>query len=669
MQKFTLRFICLFICGIVIKQYVYNQSIPELVWKEGVAYMQEGDYLRGLEQMEKYLEFSPLNQYALYNRGICRFQLGDQSGSCQDIEAAIALGFKKNKKFHSYFCDQDFRLKFLQKQFYKDVDLKPENGLRPVYTRADTLRGALRPERSCFDVFFYNLTVRIDPGNKSIKGKNEIWFKGIHSGRVIQIDLFDDFTITLIKMDGQELDYRREHQALFVQLPEEIQPDKEYKMIIEYAGKPMVASNAPWDGGFVWKRDKKLNKWAGVACEQLGASCWWPNKDHLTDRPDSMQINMEVPEKFQAVCNGRLRDIVELNDRYRRFEWFVGYPINNYNVTFYMGQYVEFTDTIRWEGKDLVARYHVMPYNLDKAREHFKQAHDVVNYYNTAFGPFPFWKDDFRMVESPYEGMEHQTAIAYGAAYDNQKNAITYVNKSFDYIIVHEAAHEWWGNSVGVGDMADIWLHEGFATYAEYMFLEHMLGYEVSMEEINNHNSYIFNVWPLVQNRDVNEDAFASNDVYTKGAALLNCLRATMDNDSVFKKMLRDFHLAYRDSIIDSDCFINYVNHYTQHEYSPLFNKFLYETDLPVLEYSYHRQDSNIVFKYKWLEVEPDFEMPFSIKSIDSDKGIRLMASTVEQETILHDVESFIFYQPTQSASGCPPNGLTYFWTRKADFK
>jgi aminopeptidase N len=669
MSRFSIRFLTLFplfLCGQLI---LSGQSIPEKIWEEGITFMKKGDYLRGIEKMEQFLEYVPLSQYALYNRGICRLRLGDQRGCCQDIEKAKALGFDKNNKLYGYFCDPEFRLSLMQKQFYKDIKLDEENGLRPVYTRADSLRGALRPERTCFDVFFYNLTVRIDPRKKSIRGKNEIWFKGIHTSRELQLDLFSNFQIIKIEMDGQPLSYRRDHQALFIRVPEEIKPSKDYMITVEYEGKPGIAPNPPWDGGFVWKRDKKLNRWAGVACEQLGASSWWPNKDHLSDRPDSMGINLEVPEKFQAVCNGRLRKIVDAGNKFKRYEWFVNYPINNYNVTFYMGKYIEFTDTIYWKDEKLIARYHVMPYNLDKAKEHFKQVREVINFYNNAFGPFPFWEDNFRMVESPYEGMEHQTAIAYGAAYDNKKNSITYVSKEFDYIIVHEAAHEWWGNSVTAADMADIWLHEGFATYAEYLFIEHMLGYEASMEEVNNHYSYIFNIWPLVQNRNVNEDAFASNDVYTKGATLLHCLRSTLDNDSLFRNMLHDFQMTYRDSVIDSDCFIDYVNLYTQKDFSSLFSKFLYNTDLPVLQYTYEHQGTDLLLRYKWIEVVPDFIMPFAVKPIDADEGLRFVATTQEQETVIKDAESFYFYQPGQSPAGCPHNGLTYYWTRNAETK
>jgi len=447
-------------------------------------------------------------------------------------------------------------------------------------------------------------------------------------------------------------------------LPDTIVPGKNYKITIEYEGRPASAPNPPWDGGFVWSRDKRMNRWIGVACEQFGASSWWPNKDHLTEKPDSMAINIEVPEKYNAISNGRLRNIVKVNKDYLRYEWFVDYPINNYNVTFYMGKYVEFTDTLKYSDKDLIMRYNVLPYHLDKAKEHFKQANDVISYYNEAFGPFPFWKDNFRMVESPYEGMEHQTAIAYGNNFNNEKNSKEYINRKFDYIIVHEAAHEWWGNAVTAGDMADIWLHEGFATYSEMLFIEHIIGHNAYIEEIHNYMSYIYNVWPLVQNRDVNENSFASNDVYTKGAILLHSLRATLDNDSLFKKMMYDFNLDNRFKVITTDDFIHFVNSYTGLNFTPLFDKYLYDTKIPVLSYSYKRDSNNLILKYKWIDVEDGFVMPFSIETIEGKNDIRLVGKTEEQEIVLDDTKSFVFFNYLKSAKNCPHNGLTYYWTR-----
>jgi aminopeptidase N len=636
----------------------------KVAWNEGVEYMQRGDYLRGLERLNEILIEFPDNIEALHNRSICLRYLGDIEGSCVDIHQIHTLKPIHKLKISDLYCNQDFKIELLTRQYYRGTKIYPELGYRPKYSMADTLRGALRLERNCYDVIFYNLTIRILPFKKRIEGTNEIWFKGVKNSKIIQVDLFENFTVNRIVQNGKDLKFWREFQAIFIELPDTIVPGLNYKLTIEYSGKPLVAPHAPWDGGFVWAHDKKLNRWAGVACEQLGASSWWPNKDHLSDKPDSMAINFEVPEKYQAISNGRLRDIVLLKDGFTRYEWFVDYPINNYNVTFYMGKYTEFTDTLNYSGKNLVMRYHVLPYHLDKARVHFRQAKDVISFYNDSFGPFPFWKDDFRMVESPYEGMEHQTAIAYGNAFSNKKNSVEYINNQFDYIIVHEAAHEWWGNAVAAGDMADIWLHEGFATYTEFLFIEHTLGYNASMEEVQNYMQYIYNVWPLVQNRNVNENTFASNDVYTKGATLLHCLRATMDNDSLFKKMLYDFNMDHRFKIVTSSDFIQYVNNYAGINLTPLFNKFLYDSRIPVLSYNYKRKGTDLVLKYKWTEVEDGFTMPFSIETISNKDAIRLVATTQEQEITLKNTESFTFFNLMKSVINCPHNGLTYFWTK-----
>jgi aminopeptidase N len=638
-------------------------SESDSIWNKGVKLMEEGDFLGGLEKMNDLLDMIPFSPSALYNRGICLQNLGDIQGSCNDFRKAQDFGLNFNGKIIDIFCDDETKLERLEKQYYKNIKLYQDLGYRPVYTTADTLRGALRLERTCYDVFFYNLTVKILPAKKRIIGKNEIWFKGVQKSKVIQVDLFDNFIIHKISADNRELKYKRKYQALFIEMPDTIQPGNNYIITIEYSGKPIIAPNPPWDGGFVWSRDKRLNRWDGVACEYLGASSWWPNKDHLSEKPDSMSINIEVPKRFKAVSNGKLRKVVSAGKRYLRYEWFVDYPINNYNATFYMGKYKEYTDTLNWQGKNLVMRYDVMPYHLEKAKVHFAQARDVVSFYNDAFGPFPFWNDNYRMVESPFEGMEHQTAIAYGESFDNKKNAMTYVSKKFDYIIVHETAHEWWGNAVAAGDMADIWIQEGFATYSEILFLEHMLGYDKSMLEVYNHMQYIYNVWPLVQNRNVNENSFASNDVYTKGAILLQCLRCAINNDSLFLQMLHDFNMEFRYKVVSTSDFINYVNKYTSQDYSAFFDKYLYETDLPVLEYTYEKKDSVMVIKYQWTGVKDGFKMPFSIESFGDKKSYRIEATTTVQEMVLEKCRSIAFFNLMKLPENCPHNGLTYYWT------
>ena len=641
-----------------------SQTDAASVWNDGIEFMQKKDFLRGMEKMNEYLLNNfPDSKVAYYNRGVCKFNLADQQGACLDWTEAQRLGQKMNKKAYEFLCDSTFKEKELKKEFYPHDQLYPKLGYRPKYTRADTLRGALRPERTCFDVYFYDLTVRIFPAAKTIAGENEIWFHGVHESKEIQLDLFSNYAIRQVAMDGKELKYRREYNAIFITIPGKVEPGKDYKLTVAYSGKPRSAPNPPWDGGFVWSHDKHLHRWDGVACEQLGASSWWPVKDHLSDRPDSMAINIEVPSRYGVVCNGRLRGTEKEDHNYTQYKWFVDYPINSYNVTFYMGKYVQFTDTIPLHDTFLIAKYNVLPWHLKKAKEQFKQARKVVAFYSDAYGPYPFRNDNFGMVESPYEGMEHQNAIAYGDAFSNKKNSMTYLNKSFDYIIVHEAAHEWWGNSVTASDMADIWIHEGFATYSEMLFLEYELGYDKSIAELNNGMQYIFNFWPVVQNRDVNENSFASNDCYFKGAALLEALRATMNNDTLFKSMLHDFQLAYRDSTVTTNDFINYVTQYSGHDYSPLFAVFLYQTKLPTLTYSYTRKDDDMVLHYRWTNVGKGFEMPFAIRLLDSKESLRLLGTDQEQEIVLHNASSFAFYNYMHSTEGIPHNGLTYYWT------
>jgi aminopeptidase N len=479
--------------------------------------------------------------------------------------------------------------------------------------------------------------------------------------RRIQVDLFDNFEITAITWEGQTLPWYREFNAVFIDFPRQLNTGESQYISITYRGKPVKAPDPPWDGGFVWQRDKNRDLWLGVACEHLGASSWWPTKDHMTDKPDSMQITLEVPRGYEAISNGNLLKKEAADSRFDRFTWFVHYPINNYNITFYVGKYTAFIDTLI-QGKDtLRLDYNVLTDNLEIAREHFRQTHEIIAFYNEAFGFYPFPKDGFGLVESSYEGMEHQSAIAYGNNFG--KDTEVYRNQVYDYIIVHEAAHEWWGNSVTACDMADIWIHEGFATYAECLFLENKLGREEYLYELSDKSRYIFNVWPLVQNRDVNENTFASNDVYNKGAMLLHCLRCTINNDSVFFGLLRDFCVSNRYKTISTDDFINFVNRYTGSDYTAFFRIFLYDTRLPVLSYKYVFDNGDLMLRYRWTGVEDGFVMPFGIQT-DRKESLRLLANNLWQEVRLPDAQWFNFYNLWNGYAGSKDNSYTYFHTR-----
>lgn len=648
-------FLVLWICY---SMGIQAQNIDS-IWEKSIEKFSTKDFHGMIEDMNTLTDHKPDFHAPIYNRGISKLMLGDTEGACSDMKLARSMGMTDHTEYIDYVCDNEIIRESMIQSYYGNTTVYPEQGYRPLYTRADSLRGALRYERTCFNVFFYDLSVKIIPKRKRVAGTNRIYFHVVHSCRRIQIDLFNNMKIKNITWNGRKLNYVREYDAVFIEFPEYLKSGEDHCITIEYHGKPVIAANPPWEGGFVWERDQDHNFWAGVACEHLGASCWWPNKDHLTDKPDSMRISLDVPHGYQSVSNGNLRNIVPAGKKYDRFTWFVSYPINNYNVTFYLGKFESFQD-ILITGKDtLMLSYYVLPHNLDKAREHFIQTRDILRFFIDVFGDYPFERDGFALVESPYEGMEHQSAIAYGNEYENNG----YRNNLYDYIIVHEAAHEWWGNSVSAGDMADAWIHEGFATYAEYIFLEHRLGKGEYFYELNENTHFIFNIWPMVQNRNVNENTFASNDIYNKGAMMLHCLRCNLNNDSLFFKILKDFAVFKRYQVVTTDDFISFVNQYTKRDYRPFFNKFLYDTSLPVLLYTYRTEQGNLIIRYKWTNVENGFIMPVGIET-DQKETIRMEATTDWKELHISGASWFNFFNIWRGYEGCPENAYTYYQTK-----
>ncbi len=646
----------------IIYNCILTAGEPDSIWIEGLNSISRENYHGVITGMTDYLQVNPDNATAVYNRGLARLKLGDVDNACRDFLKAESIGLARHASLIKYYCDPSYKLKFLKKYYYNNEELSVENGYRPAYTRADTLRGALRHERNCFDVYYYDLTVRIIPGARQIKGHNNIYFMVMDTSHSVQIDLFDNYKIDKITWNGQELHFKREFNAIFVRFPDMLKPGERHIITVEYYGKPGKAADPPWKGGFVWKRDKRHNRWIAVACEHLGASSWWPNKDHLSDEPDSMTISIEVPENYRAISNGNLKSVEKAGKSYNRFIWFVSYPINNYNVTFYIGKYTQLNDTLILGNNTLQIKYYVMPYNFEKAEQHFEQTHEVIRFYCEVFGKYPFLRDGFSLVESPYAGMEHQTAIAYGNSYSNDKNDHAYRNKQYDYIIVHETAHEWWGNSVSAGDMADVWIHEGFATYAELLFIEYIFGKEEYLHEIRNKSFYIQNFWPMVQNRNVNENSFAGNDIYNKGAIMLHSLRCTINNDSLFFKIIKDFYIQNCYKIVDTDDFIELVNRKTKKDYNAFFNKYLYDSRLPVLEYSFRKNSDDLVFAFKWTGVEDGFEMPFCIET-DKRKSVRFIGTTRQQEILLENTSWFNFFNKWNDPEGVKDNSYTFFWT------
>ncbi len=482
------------------------------------------------------------------------------------------------------------------------------------YSSAEILRGKLRPERTCYDVNFYNLNIAIDLEKHSIAGYNEIHFTATTDFQKMQIDLFENMHISKITYFGRILRFNRIENAVFIDIPYQKKGMKN-AIKVYYDGKPTVAKRAPWDGGFVWTSHSKNNDpWVGVACEGTGASLWWPNKDHLSDEPDSMAINITIPNGLFCVSNGTLRSTEPVDTTQTTFHWFVSYPINNYNVTLNIANYTHFSDTyIAKDGDSLALDYYVLPENLTKAKKQFAQVQDVLACYEYYFGKYPFWKDGYALVDTPYLGMEHQGAIAYGNKYMEGYLGNSPLDMHWDYIIVHESGHEYWGNSISCNDHAEMWLHESFTTYMEALFVEYMYDYPKAIAYLEEQKRNIYNISPLIGPMDVNYDGWVGSDIYYKGAWILHTLRNVFNDDEKWFKFLKSFYQKHKISNITTLDFIQAASDAIQHDLTPFFNQYLYQKNPPTLVYSIQKKRKKLILNYYWKDVVEGFDMPIKV--------------------------------------------------------
>ncbi len=511
------------------------------------------------------------------------------------------------------------------------------------FTRADTLRGSLRPERTCYDVHYYGLQLRVDTRKKMIRGEVEIAFTTVADFQRLQIDLFENMTIDRIVMGKQELSYQREYNAVFVDFPTLQKAGSMGSFTVHYYGKPTVASNAPWDGGFVWSEDKRGRDWIAVACEGDGASLWWPNKDHLSDEPDSMLISLTVPSDLMAVANGNLRK-VDKEDKYTRYDWFVSYPIDNYNVTLNIGHYTHFADEYHAaDGNILALDYYVLDYNEDRAGEHFQQVHSVLACYEKYLDKYPFWEDGFALVETPYLGMEHQSAIAYGNQYmRGYLGGMIPNDMDWDYIIVHETGHEYFGNSIGVADLAEMWIQESFTTYLEAVYVEYTMSYEDAIRYLVKQQLYIYNQEPIIGPAGVNWEDWGGSDHYFKGAWVLHTLRNAIGDDEKWWAIFKGFYQKHALSLVTTQDFIDYVNEATGKDWQPFFQQYLHYPQPPVLEYQLKQQGKKLQVSYRWAADVAGFNMPILLGN--KEKMIRVNPSTSKwQETTLFNTNASDF--------------------------
>jgi len=479
-------------------------------------------------------------------------------------------------------------------------------------SRQDTLRGSITPERAWWDLTYYHLDIKVEPDKKYISGSNTVGYKVLESNKVMQIDLQKPMNITSITSKNKELKFTREGNAYFVELRKKQKKGDVNYIKINYEGFPKEAIRAPWDGGLSWKKDENDNHFIATSCQGLGASVWWPNKDHMYDEVDSMLISVNVPKNLTNVSNGRLKKITELDDDTRTFDWFVTNPINNYGVNINIGDYVNFSEVYKGEKGDLDIDNYVLSYNLEKAKEQFKQVPMMIEAFEHWFGPYPFYEDSFKMVEVPYLGMEHQSSITYGNKFQNG-----YLGRDlsgsgwglkFDYIIIHEGGHEWFANNITYKDVADMWVHEGFTCYSENLYVDYFFGKEASAEYVIGTRRGISNKKPIIGQYDVNREG--SGDMYSKGANLLHTIRQLTNNDELWRQTLRGLNEEFYHSTVTTKEIEEYISNSIKIDLSRVFDQYLRDYRIPVFEY----EINNGILSYRWNDVIEGFDMPIEVK-------------------------------------------------------
>lgn len=493
------------------------------------------------------------------------------------------------------------------------------------FTRRDSLQGSLRPERTCFDVLRYDLNLTIEPEYKTVKGYNDITFKVIEKTQKIQLDLFENMVVDSIIFNEKKLQYKREFDAVFISFPSELTLNSEQKIRFYYNGNPLVAKRAPWDGGFVWKKDSNGNDFVGVAVQGTGASLWYPVKDHQTDEPDrGASVKVAVPNGLMNVSNGKFLGNENLNNGFTRWDWEVKNPINNYNIVINIGDYVNIHEKL----DNLDLDYYVLAENEAVARKHFEEVMPMMECFQQKFGTYPFANDGYKLVETPYLGMEHQSAVAYGNKYTKgylgNDMTGTGIGLEFDFIIIHETGHEWFGNSITSKDIADMWIHESFTTYSECVYVECQFGYEKAMAYINGQKKLIANQKPVIGQFGVNYKT-GNSDMYYKGALMLNTIRHIINDDTKWWAMLKKYAETYRYKIIETKDVVAFFSKESGLNLSPIFDQYLKHKAFPELELKFN--EGTIDFRWK-TDVE-NFKMPFECKI--GTKSLRYEATNAWQ--------------------------------------
>jgi len=498
------------------------------------------------------------------------------------------------------------------------------NGLaqQSNFSKQDTLRGSITPERVWWDLLHYSLDFKVSPSSKSIEGSNVIRYEVLSQNQLMQIDLQPPMEITSVLENNSNLNYNRDGNVYYIQLKKNQKIGAINEITIHFEGAPKINNNPPWDDGFTWEKDNNGTDFIATSCQGGGSSIWWPSKDHMYDEPDQgIELSITAPKHLISVANGRLIQTKENTNKTNTFSWKVVHPINNYGVNINIGDYVHFSEKYKGKKGVLNCDYYVLSYNLEKAKKQFKEVSRTLEAFEHWFGPYPFYEDSYKLVEVPYLGMEHQSSVTYGNGYQNGYKGIdlsgTGWGLKFDFIIVHESGHEWFANNITNVDVADMWIHESFTAYSENLFLDYHFGTVASNAYVTGTRKKILNDKPIIGNYNVNNSG--SGDMYYKGANMLHTLRQIINNDEKWRSILVGLNKDFYHQTVTTQQIEDYIDKYFKVDLKPFFEQYLRTIKIPTLDYKLE----NNKLSYRWSNVVDGFSIPVNVFINSTSQWIR----------------------------------------------
>ncbi len=520
-----------------------------------------------------------------------------------------------------------------------------------VFTAADSLMGSNTPERSCYDVLHYHLNMRFLIPTQSVEAYNDIRFKVLTPTQQIQLELMPNMKIDSVFLLGTEAKQKRKvpisrlGRSFYVLFPESLSQGSQQTVRVHYSGSPQIAKNPPWDGGFTWKKDKGGKTWLSVSCQGLGASVWLPCKDYLADEPDSVLMAFEAPDGLFVAANGNLLSEETLTNKTKRYTWGVSYNINPYCINFVLGNLIHIADSLVLANEEILPLdYYVLAQNKSKAIKHFQQTKEILLIFEELYGAYPFMRDGFALLETPFWGMEHQSGIAYGNDYQNNPYG-------FDFIILHEGGHEYFGNSLSIRDNAELWIHESFTTYTETLFLEKWRSPKEALAYLNGQRSLIANKQPpLSAYWGVNFNSH-DNDIYYKGAWMLHTIRQSLQDDALWFAILKEFAQKYAYQHLNTEDVIRFFSAKSGRNLRPIFEQYLKHTEIPELVVKINTKGKQATLEYYWKTQVENFEMPIRVFMGIPEKEVWLKAtnqaqtmqlSSLEAKHFRHDLQNFL---------------------------